>query len=101
METNGTIDNRIIHILDRKTGQASQLQPKAVESCMKPGTFHITPIEVRESDTCVEFCIGDTRVVVQKEALKNGEILVEELPFVPEVVRPKHSCNPCRNCGRC
>lgn len=95
------IDCKIIHIIDMQSGKVTKLQPRAVESCMHPGTFLITPIEVWEDEGCVEYRLEDTKVVLDREAIAEGRARVEEYTFVPDKNRVKPSCNPCRNCGRC
>jgi len=91
----------VIRIVDMGTGKVTMIQPKAVESCMKPETFIVTPIEVWENEEMIEYRIGDTQVALPKAAIADKSVTVEELVFVPEAVHPELSCNPCRNCGRC
>lgn len=94
-------EDKMVKIVDTKSGEETIIKPRAVENCMKPGTFLITPIEVWEGEQSVEYSIDSTRVSLSKESIKCGTVQVEVKPFAPEVVNVKPSCNPCRNCGRC
>ena len=78
------------------------LKPKAVESCMNPGTFQITPVKITETEEEICFCSPEGEEVrVEKEAVKQGKVRLEEEAFVPKVYRRNGGCNPCRNCGAC
>lgn len=95
------IADKEIQIIYRKSGEKISVCPKVVENCMIPGTFSITPIELWEDADRIEYRIGQTSISLSKNEIADNEVLCEESPFVPEIVRPKNSCNPCRNCGRC
>lgn len=96
-----SIDNKAIQIVENSSGNVTELKPWTVENCMKPGTFIITPIEVWEDDLSLEYRIKDTRVSYLKEAIKRGDVCIEEIPFIPKAAQSELSCFPCRNCGRC
>lgn len=98
---NRKLIDKSIRITESESGNITEIMPRAVENCMKPGTFLITPIEVSEEGDMIEYRVGDAAHSFSKEAIKTGDIIVEELPFVPQTVQSKPSCNPCRNCGRC
>lgn len=77
------------------------IAPKAVESCMNPGTFLITPIEIMEEESVLIFSVGKETVVIYKKEIEEGNVIIDELPYKPQVIRKKTGCNPCINCGRC
>lgn len=79
----------------------AQISPHAVESCMNPGEFMITPIEICDGEQEIIYTVGKEQYVLSKEKLRSGQILVEESDFEPVVIRRKNGCNPCTNCGGC
>lgn len=101
MRLSETIEDKIICITDTESGAVTKLEPKAIENCMKPGTFIIKPIEKWENDTVVEYRIGDVNILLDKKAMQKGTVMVSESPFEPRAEYNRPSCNPCRNCGRC
>ena len=95
-----TDDKRYV-IRDIITGQEIKVTPKAVESCMNPGTFHVTPIEVTEDEKCIYYRVGEEIRTVDRTDIEKGNFVIEELAFWPSIIRRKGGCNPCTNCGRC
>lgn len=93
-------DKKLV-IQNLKSGQVTEVCPAAVESCMKPGTFHVTPIKVTEDEKCIYYHVNENIASVEKSALEKGEVLIEEQPFTPSIVRKKGGCKPCTNCGGC
>lgn len=101
MNLSRKIENKTIRIFWAISGEVVMIQPKAVENCMKPGSFLITPIEEWEDDFSYEYRMGNRKITLSKEDTDSGAVLIEEIPFEPEVENTHPSCFPCRNCGRC
>lgn len=95
------INDKIIKIKNTATSGKHILVPKAVESCMIPETFHITPITMKEDENEIVYSIGEQKVVVSKSDISNGTIIIETETFSPTVLRKQGGCKPCTNCGRC
>lgn len=96
-----SINDKIIIIKNTATDGKDILVPNAVESCMIPETFHITPITLEEHENEIVYSIGDQRIVVSKPDISNGTIIIDTEPFSPTVFRKQGGCKPCTNCGRC
>lgn len=94
------VDHKFI-INDLHTGNKLEVKPKAVESCMVPGTFHITPITIIENAENIIYSVSDNKVILEKKKIDAGEIIVEKVEFKPVLLRRIGGCKPCTNCGRC
>lgn len=88
-------------IVNTLTGERITIKPVAIEKCMEPGQFNITPVEVIKTDKACIYQSGNLTAEVDEGQRISGEIRVEEYAFVPQVKRMKTLCTPCRNCGRC
>lgn len=88
-------------ITDHNTNNTITISPKAVESCMNPGTFHITPVQIEEDGGILRFIVGEDSLEIHQKDLQNNRYTIKEIPFTPEIIRNIHSCDPCTNCGRC
>lgn len=95
------LEDKGIRIIEMLSGKVTEILPKAVESCMSPGTFLITPIEVSEDEQSIVYRVENEKICIPKEKVVNGDISIEEIIFQPLKKQGKLSCNPCRNCGRC
>lgn len=95
------IDNQSFRIIHLESGTQQIMTPKAVESCMHPGEFFITPIVYEEDDENIYFSCETQKLVIDKEDVKNGKVDIKREEFKPEIIRKKNGCQPCTNCGRC
>lgn len=77
------------------------IEPYAVESCMRPGTFLITPIVMSEDTDKMTFSVKDSYYEVLKKDIQDKKIVLEYQPFVPQKKVYNTSCIKCTNCGRC
>lgn len=95
-------EEKQIVCLEKENGEIVwELIPEALESCMKPGEFRITPIQVREDEESLHFSIGTRVEVVKKKQIEEGEMRLITKAFHPQIVRRKGGCKPCTNCGGC
>lgn len=95
------ISDRQIRIRRLQTGEEMLLVPKAVESCMVPGTFRITPIVVVEKENAVCYQTAEKVVEILYSDLESGSVQILQEPFEPKVYRRTKGCSPCTNCGAC
>ena len=98
--TTRLVVDRKFRILYEEKVHVVEIVPKALESCMAPGTFHVTPVEVTEDEKNIIFSIGDVCEKVKKEEVAKGLIHILEEEFRPTQIRKK-GCHPCTNCGAC
>lgn len=82
-------------------GVTNEITPRAVESCMNPGTFRITPIVVSEDEVEMIFSVADKKLSFDKADINVGVIVIEEEEFTPTIIRRSGGCKPCTNCGAC
>ncbi len=101
MKTRNEFMDQQLRIINNKTKEEILLTPHAVESCMNPGTFHITPLSVTETDDMLTITNTVQTINIRKKALSTMEVSITKEPFTPEIIRKKNSCNPCTNCGQC
>lgn len=101
MQERKDVRNQKYIITNCTTNEQIELVPKAVESCMQPGTFHITPIIYQENDDEINFSLGDEVICISKEDMRSGKVSVDTQTFIPQVIRQEGGCKPCTNCGRC
>lgn len=101
MKSDHFVEDKQYKIIDHDTKQELFIHPKAIESCMVPGTFRIIPIHIYEKDEKLVYEVEDMRIEVSLQEIKDGSKKVIEETFVPTVIRKKDGCNPCTNCGRC
>lgn len=87
--------------LVRKDCKEIRIVPKAVESCMVPNTFHITPIRKMETNSEIVFESDGEIWNFPREEVESGQLVITEIPFEPKAVRKKNGCSPCTNCGQC
>ena len=90
-----------IQVVDRDGNILEAIRPFAVESCMNPGNFHIIPIERRKEGDRICFQCREQYLEVSETEIESGKVKLKKVPFVPEIKRQIHTCNPCTNCGRC
>lgn len=95
------ITDRKITIYYKDNASEKCLEPIAVESCMVPGTFRITPMKRWEDETYIYISNGKEEIKVRKVELEKGLITLKEEDFLPKIIRRTGGCNPCTNCGRC
>ncbi|MDO5156290.1 MAG: hypothetical protein Q4D51_10025 [Eubacteriales bacterium] len=95
------VEDKMYRIVNVATLEERLIKPKALESCMLPGTFQITPIVLEENELELKYEVEDTVICVKKKDIRKGSIVVKEEPFVPQVFRQTGGCKPCTNCGRC
>jgi len=90
-----------IVIRDRDGQVQEELFPKVVESCMSPGSYLVTPVDILETETQVLFYIEGKETELLKKDIEAGLVSYEEVICTYEPVQTKGSCIPCRNCGGC
>lgn len=95
------VQDKYYVIKNRESGETLSITPKAVESCMRPGEFWVTPIEISEDTITRSLTCDNTRIAIAQADLISGKVSVEEYDFVPQPIRKKEGCHPCTNCGRC
>lgn len=95
------IADQIIQIHNKKTNDVETFTPLAVESCMVPETFHITPILKEENKNEITYSINNQVITISKSDVADGSITIEMQPFHPKIIRKQGGCKPCTNCGRC
>ncbi len=95
------ITDRKLLIRYKENASEKCLEPIAIESCMVPGTFHITPIRTWEDEIYIYLSNGKEDMTVKKSDIKQGKVTIKEEVFSPEIIRKTGGCNPCTNCGRC
>lgn len=93
--------DRSFLITNINDGTKTVIEPTAVEKCMEPGQFYITPVEVTTDGIKRIYRSRDCVLQVEEKQLACGDVIVEEKPFVPKTVRKKGGCTTCVNCGRC
>ena len=88
-------------IVNTMTGEKYYFAPIAVEKCMTPGEFHITPVKVTVDSNTITYTVATDSVVLDKNDVEKGLYVVTEGSFSPKVIRKTGGCNPCTNCGKC
>lgn len=96
-----TISDKRIIINYNITREIRTIEPKAIENCMVPETFHITPITRMDDDNFITYEVGDNKITVSKEDISKEIVTIKTEAFHPTVVRRTGGCKPCTNCGRC
>lgn len=95
------IDNLCFHITDQESGLHQVIAPKAVESCMHPGEFLVTPIVYEENEELIHISCENMEILLRQEDIKSGRVEMKKEIFTPKIIRKKNGCQPCTNCGRC
>lgn len=95
------IHDREIQWLDINGDLIGRITPFAVESCMNPGTFRIIPIEKVEEDQVIRYQCKQDILEIRKQDFEQGNRMIREVEFKPQVKRATNPCKPCTNCGRC
>lgn len=95
------ISDKKFKIKNTVTGEITTIVPKAVESCMNPGTFKVTPVAVCESEDEMFFGVAESCITFSKNEINAGKIFIEEEEFTPTIIRRSGGCKPCTNCGAC
>ena len=87
------MENNRIEIYDKDNNLLKVIEPYAVESCMNPGIFKITPVKIEKTK--------DSKTEIKKQDIESGDIEVKASDFTPQRRKVKSNCTNCTNCGRC
>ena len=94
------VNNRI-EIYDKDNNLLKVIEPYAVESCMNPGIFKITPIKIEKTKDSIIFISENIKTEIKKQDIESGDIEVKASDFTPQRRKAKSNCTKCTNCGRC
>ncbi len=95
------LENNRIEIYDKDNNILKVIEPYAVESCMTPGTFKITPIKIENTKESIIFISENIRTEIKNQDIESGDIEVKVSDFKPQRRKAKSNCTKCTNCGRC
>ncbi|RHT93967.1 hypothetical protein DW721_05825 [Clostridium sp. AM27-31LB] len=95
------LGNSRIEIYDKDNNLLKVIEPYAVESCMNPGIFKITPIKIKKTKDSIIFISENIKTEIKKQDIESGDIEVKASAFIPQRRKAKNNCTKCTNCGRC
>ena len=95
------LENNRTEIYDKDNNLLKVIEPYAVESCMNPGIFKITPIKIEKTKDSIIFISENIKTEIKKQDIESGDIEVKASDFTPQRRKAKSNCTKCTNCGRC
>ena len=90
-----------IKVIDNSGYTIGKLEPVAIESCMTPGTFRITPVSIKNENESIIFNNGRDKLKILVKDFEDGTVIVQTDEFIPQTTKAKSQCTSCTNCGRC
>lgn len=90
-----------IKIIDNSGYTIEKIEPVAIESCMTPGTFRITPVSIKIENENIVFNNGRDELKILVNDFEDGTVIVQTDEFIPQITKAKSQCTSCINCGRC
>ena len=71
------LGNNRIEIYDKDNNLLKVIEPYAVESCMNPGIFKITPIKIEKTKDSIIFISENIKTEIKKQDIESGDIEVK------------------------
>ena len=90
-----------IKVIDNSGYTIEKIEPVAIESCMTPGTFRITPVSIKIENENIVFNNGRNELKILVKDFEDGTVIVQTEEFIPQTSKAKSQCTSCTNCGRC
>ena len=90
-----------IKVIDNSGYTIGKIEPVAIESCMTPGTFRITPVSIKNENESIIFNNGRDKLKILVKDFEDGTVIVQTEEFIPQTTKAKSQCTSCTNCGRC
>ena len=66
------LENNRIEIYDKDNNLLKVIEPYAVESCMNPGIFKITPIKIEKTKDSIIFISENIKTEIKKQDIESG-----------------------------
>lgn len=95
------LTKKSIKVIDNSGYTIGKIEPVAIESCMTPGTFRITPVSIKIENENIVFNNGRDELKILVKDFENGTVIVQTDEFIPQITKAKSQCTSCTNCGRC
>lgn len=95
------LTKKTIKVIDTSGYTIGEIKPVAIESCMTPGTFKITPISIKKENKFIIFNNGRDKLKILVKDFENGAVTIQAGEFTPKISKAKSQCTNCTNCGRC
>lgn len=95
------LTKKSIKVIDNSGYTIEKIEPVAIESCMTPGTFRITPVSIKIENENIVFNNGRNELKILVKDFENGTVIVQTDEFIPQITKAKSQCTSCTNCGRC
>ena len=95
------LTKKSIKVIDNSGYTIGKIEPVAIESCMSPGTFRITPVSIKKENENIVFNNGRDELKISAKDFENGTVTIESDEFIPKTTKAQSQCTNCTNCGRC